>query len=113
MENILRHFFDFDELAEAVPHGNGHINDTYKVSIRKGELTTTYLLQRFNKQIFKQPGAVMQNIKLVADHLSSQDYPLEILKTFPTKKGETSHVDEDGEYWRIFNFLKTQLHTKQ
>ena len=106
MENILHYFFDFDHLEESLPFGNGHINDTFKISLRQNGISNNYLLQRFNDNIFKQPQSVMENIQLVADHLLKNDYPLSILKPFKTKKRELIYLDKNGSYWRVFNFFE-------
>ncbi len=106
MENILYHFFDFDQLEEALPFGDGHINDTYKIRLLQNNIQKKYLLQRFNDKVFKQPFSVMENIKLVADHLSKKNYPLFILKPFETKKGGLLYQDKKRNYWRVFNFLE-------
>ena len=106
MEKILHHFFEFDSLEEVLPFGHGHINDTFKISLRQNNRSYTYLLQRFNDKVFKQPFAVMDNIGLVAEHLSKKNYPLFILKPFKTKKGELIYHDEKEGYWRVFNFFE-------
>ncbi len=109
MENILRHFVDFDKMMMASPYGSGHINDTYKVSIEQGTAVKSYLLQRFNHQVFRQPGAVMENIRLVANHLSQQEYPFDILKPYPTRSGQMLHIDKVGNYWRLFDFFENTI----
>jgi Ser/Thr protein kinase RdoA (MazF antagonist) len=109
MESIIRQFFDFQELIGFAPYGTGHINDTYRVTIRIGESVKNYLLQRLNHNVFRQPEAVMQNIRLVAEHLSRQDYPLENLAPVPTLDGRFLHRDEAGNYWRIFPFFEETI----
>jgi Ser/Thr protein kinase RdoA (MazF antagonist) len=65
----------------------------------------TWLLQRLNHHIFRQPEAVMQNIQLVAEHLGSQPYQMKILAPRPTRSGQWLHHDERGNYWRVFPFF--------
>jgi len=50
------------------PHGNGHINDTYVVSFEQGGVTTRYILQRINENVFRDVDAVMDNIARVTAH---------------------------------------------
>lgn len=109
MEKILHQFFEFERLEEALPFGNGHINDTYKISLLQKGVTHHYLLQRLNDKIFQQPQAVMENIQLVADYLSKKEYPLFILKPFKTKKGALLFRDEKENYWRVFNFFENTI----
>ncbi len=108
-ENVLRHFFDFNQLTNATAHGSGHINDTYKVEIRINGHLKTYLLQRLNYQIFGSPYSVMENIQQVADHLSNKEYPLKIISPILTLKKQLLYKDGDGYYWRVFNFIKNTI----
>ena len=113
MESIIRQFFDFQKLVSAVTFGTGHINDTFKVEIQQGGGVTPYLLQRLNHNVFRQPEAVMRNIHLVAEHLSRQDYPLEILAPLPTLTGDFLHRDESGNFWRVFPFFEKTITFEQ
>ncbi|MBK8568221.1 MAG: aminoglycoside phosphotransferase family protein [Saprospiraceae bacterium] len=105
MEQIVQHFFDYQQLVSLSPFGTGHINDTYRLEIVVGGQPQTWLLQRLNHHVFRQPEAVMQNIQLVAEHLGKQDYSLKILSPRPTLDGQWLHHDETGNYWRVFPFF--------
>ena len=48
--HIVNRFNINDTVASAEPFGNGHINDTLKVTTDKGEIK--YILQRINHNIF-------------------------------------------------------------
>lgn len=109
MENILRHFFEFDKIDMAEPFGNGHINDTYKVSLLQKGAYRQLLLQRFNHHVFQQPNAVMENIDYVGQFLSESSYPLKILKPYKTNKGRLLYQDEKGNYWRVFDFFENTI----
>ena len=50
------------KLTECIPYGNGHINDTYRLTFRVGEKVNRYILQRMNKSIFTDPVGLMENI---------------------------------------------------
>jgi Ser/Thr protein kinase RdoA (MazF antagonist) len=105
MESIIRQFFDYQQLISLVPFGTGHINDTYRLEIVEAGKPQTWLLQRLNHHVFRQPEAVMQNIQLVAEHLEKQGYALKILKPQPTLDGHWLYCDPSGNYWRIFPFF--------
>ncbi len=105
MEPIVQHFFDYQQIISLTPFGEGHINDTYRLEIVVGGQRQTWLLQRLNHHVFRQPEAVMQNIRLVAEHLEKQPYQLRILKPRPTLDGHWLHCDEAGNYWRVFPFF--------
>ena len=50
-----------------VPYGSGHINDTYRIEVDQAGLRVNYILQRVNSNVFKQPIALMENVKRVTD----------------------------------------------
>lgn len=106
MEQITHQFFDYQQLISLTPFGNGHINDTYRLEIVEAGKPQTWLLQRLNHHIFRQPDAVMENIQLVAQHLANQPYEMKILAPRPTRSGHWLHHDEAGNYWRVFPFFE-------
>jgi Ser/Thr protein kinase RdoA (MazF antagonist) len=105
LKNAIQQFSDFQKLITVEPYGSGHINDTFKVSRLENGNPEPYLLQQLNRHVFKQPEAVMHNIRLVAEHLAMQDYPLEILRPLPTRSGTFIWRDETGGCWRAFPFF--------
>ncbi len=109
MEPIIKQFFDYQQLVSLSPFGTGHINDTYRLEIRKSGQLQTWLLQRLNHQVFRQPAAVMDNIQLVSEHLASQPYELKILSPRPTLSGKYLYHDEAGNYWRVFPFFENTV----
>lgn len=109
MEPIIKQFFDYQQLVSLSPFGTGHINDTYHLEIRESGQLQTWLLQRLNHQVFRQPAAVMDNIRLVAEHLASQPYELKILSPQPTLSGKYLYHDEAGNYWRVFPFFENTV----
>ena len=104
IEAVVRRFFEFEQIAEASAFGAGHINDTFKVVLEQKGGLSTYLVQRLNHEVFRQPEAVMHNICLVSEHLSRQAYPLANLSPIPLRSGGWLHRDEQGNYWRAFPF---------
>ena len=49
---------------------NGNINTTYHVLCNKNGKNYEYLLQRINKNVFKDPIGVMQNIACVTEYIA-------------------------------------------
>lgn len=105
--------FKFEgEFTEAVPYGSGHINDTYLI-VRQAEGTVKkYILQRINKNVFKNPEQLMDNIskvtaylkeKIVLEHGNPERETLHIVQT---KDGENCYRDVQGEYWRAYLFIE-------
>ena len=99
-------------LIEKKPFGNGHINDTYKLTFDANGEINTYILQRINDDIFKNPSELMENINGVTSHLRKKiiencgDPKRETLRVIPTIDGKLFHKDEEGVYWRAYDFIE-------
>lgn len=81
--------------------GSGHINRTYLLSTQDHK---KFILQQINTSIFKDPDAIANNIKAVADYLKTHhpDY------LFPTPISTLTnklmfHFEDD--YWRLLPFV--------
>ena len=57
------------ELKECIPYGNGHINDTYRLTCETPEGIRRYILQRMSRRIFKNPQELMENVSGVTSWL--------------------------------------------
>jgi len=78
----------------------GNINQTYLVydSFNNG-----YVIQIINKNVFKDPVSVMNNIDLITTHIQNKGFPtLEFLNTVDGK----NYYCLDGEYYRIARYIK-------
>lgn len=109
---VARQFAISGELIDAQPFGSGHINDTYRLAFRNGSEPFFHILQRINHNVFKNPGALMENIQRVTEHLSAQvkgdpDPDRRTLRLIPTRDGSGWHIDEDGNYWRAYHFISS------
>jgi len=98
------------EFLEAQPFGSGHINDTYRVMFQSGGESHFHILQRINRNVFKNPDALMQNIQRVTAHLSAQvanepDCDRRALRLIPDQSGNAWHVNENGDYWRAYHYI--------
>jgi Ser/Thr protein kinase RdoA (MazF antagonist) len=98
--------FDLDENAvEATPFGNGHINDTLKVTTSSGK--EKYILQRINHHIFTNVDMLQNNIHMVTSHIRKKleernetDIDRKVLTFLPAKDGKYYHYDGEN-YWRV------------
>ena len=107
---IARQFKIPGQLSSVVPHGTGHINDTYCATFRHPEIEQRVILQRINANIFKNPVALMENIQRVTTHLSAQisgrsDNAHRSLTLISARDGHPWLVDEEGRYWRAYYFI--------
>ena len=83
--------------------GNGHINSTSKVTTDAGK---EYVLQHINKNVFKDPARLMDNVCAVTEYVRSHsEDPRAALHFLPTRAGVFYHQDEEGEYWRMYDFV--------
>jgi aminoglycoside phosphotransferase (APT) family kinase protein len=108
---IAKHFEIHGEFRSAVPYGNGHINDTYCVVFNGIGPAARFIIQRINRNVFKDPVAVMENIQRVTAHLASvvadePDLPRRALTLIPSCEGLSWHVDPEGNYWRAYRFIE-------
>ena len=102
---ILSNFSLSENAIEAAPFGNGHINDTLKVTTESGE--TKYILQRINHHIFTNVEMLQNNISIVTSHIRKKlegrgetDIDRKVLTFLPTKEGKKYFYDGDN-YWRV------------
>ena len=83
--------------------GHGHINYTLKVHTDTG---AEYILQRINTYVFKQPVVLMNNVSAVTEYLRQRvEEPRMALHFIPTSEGKFYHLDEEGQYWRMYDFV--------
>jgi len=88
---------------------NGHINRTYFITCNG---TKRYVMQMINTNIFKKPDEVMENIVNVTGHIRNGyinkgiDPDRRTLNVIYTKDGKWGYTDEEGRYWRAYDFVE-------
>lgn len=93
-------------------YGSGHINDTFLVVCSENGQKHTYILQRMNHDIFKDPVSLMNNVAGVTSFLREKiveaggDPDRETLNLVPTKDGGKYYVDSENNYWRAYLFIE-------
>ena len=89
-----------------VLHG-GNINTSHKITCKNGDVVHEYLLQRINKNVFKNPVGVMNNIALVADYVNAKKRSngFVVLGFNKGVDGRSFLVDEKGDYWRARDYF--------
>ncbi|MBR3796930.1 MAG: aminoglycoside phosphotransferase family protein [Clostridia bacterium] len=97
---------------EALPYGNGHINDTLCVTVYTEKGYKRFIMQRVNNYVFPQPIEVIENIEKVTAYLrgiireNGGDIERETLTLVPAKDGKNYVIAEDGQLWRIYLFVE-------
>ena len=106
--------FQLDGLVmKNIRYGNGHINDTFLVTLKKKDGTMKrVILQRMNKNIFTKPEELMENIEGVTSFLRKKivenggNPERETLNIIPVEDGISYYEDSQGDYWRCYTFIE-------
>lgn len=113
LERVAPAFCIKREAVDAVPYGNGHINDTIKLTCKEADgKETHYILQRMNRTVFENTEELMENIRNITAFLRGKilerggEPERETLNVVPTRKGKSYYTDEDGNCWRIYLFIE-------
>ena len=87
----------------------GHINLSWRVDVEDGQ---SFLLQRVNHHVFRDPVAVMGNVSRVTAHLWEKLDARGVgwdtrrcLRLIPTREGALHHVDDQGWLYRLYHFI--------
>jgi Ser/Thr protein kinase RdoA (MazF antagonist) len=93
-------------------YGNGNINSTYLVTldIRKEK---RFILQCINRQVFRMPELVMQNMILITEHIQKRllRAPLSsgrrwvMTRVLKSRNGRDFWIDSGGSFWRAISFI--------
>lgn len=111
IRRIAEQFCMDGQLQNVIPIVQGHINDTYCLVTATETGKQQYALQAINQYVFKQPELVMENICSVTRFLQQKitaaggDPLRETLNVIPTRTGKSFYVDENGDYWRVYNYI--------
>ncbi len=86
---------------------SGNINKTYKVFTEDENGKHQYLLQEINKNVFKDPIKIMENIKNINDYIDSKKKceDLFVLHFKNSTQGLPYVIDENGNFWRACKFF--------
>lgn len=112
-EHISNHFTFQGTVKEIRPLGEGLINDTFFVETEGN--SPDYILQRKNKNIFKDVPAMMDNIHKVTSHLKKKitgqrgNSLREALTITPTTDNKLYYQDADNEYWAACLFIDNTI----
>ncbi|MBL7703502.1 MAG: aminoglycoside phosphotransferase family protein [Ferruginibacter sp.] len=102
MKGILCQFGLAEENFQVKPFGSGLINSTWQVADRAG--IPKYILQKINQDIFKQPGDIAFNIRLLDNYLKQSFPDYLFVSPFVTTTGDEL-VRIDNGFYRMFPFV--------
>lgn len=97
---------------EIIRYGNGHINDTYRVTMHlEDKQKKRYILQRINHTIFKEPIKLMDNISRVTKHIKGKISAMggnvlkESINVIETVDGK-NYLLHESNYYRCYDFIE-------
>ena len=86
----------------------GNINSTYKVTyITEDGTLTSYLFQRVNTHVFKNPIEIMKNIDRVTGYIREKYPDQRTLRYYYAEDGLNYHICDDNAFWRIMNYIES------
>lgn len=106
MDGILQRFPIEGKPLSAEPIGGGHINRSYLVATDAGR---RYVLQRVNPFVFRDAGAIMENIRLIRDFLRESPEPPPMISFLDTTDGRAYAEDAEGAAWRLCPYVENSL----
>lgn len=93
---------------EIIP--TGHINDTIKVDVKNAKGISSYVAQKINAYVFKEPVKVMANIKTVSDYLKEKGIKEECdIRQYINAKDGNNYIVDDGYYWRVCEYIPNSV----
>jgi len=103
----LEVFFPADSPQLIRRLGEGNINDTYFIDLKK---RGAVVLQKINAEVFPDPKQVAENVSLVTSHLKAKQSDfIQNFTTFtihPAINGECYHKDSGNSVWRVLSYIE-------
>jgi Ser/Thr protein kinase RdoA (MazF antagonist) len=112
LTNIAQQFAATKPVTELQAFGSGNINDTFLVTIAD-DREPHFVLQRINTHVFQQPALVMQNMRILTEHIGAKlrHSPANLERRWAVPRvlltaDDCDHwVEPDGSYWRAISFI--------
>jgi Ser/Thr protein kinase RdoA (MazF antagonist) len=112
LARIAAHFRLGGPVADVLPYGAGLINATYLVQVGTARVNAA-ILQRINRRVFPTPARIMDNLRVLEDHVRSRQggseaerHTLHLPRLLSTRDGHDYVVDSTGEVWRALGFVE-------
>ena len=109
--SVLKQFgVSFDTFRVETFH-SGNINSTHRVDIRHRGKSDSFVLQRINTYVFRNPVGIMENIdkvtghireKLIAEGMNPEGRVLEFLKR---EDGANYYFEDEKNFWRVYRYI--------
>src|SRR5258706_1750301 len=113
LQEISKKFQIYGEILHAETLKIGHINETYSATYSQGGTRVRYIHQKINRNVFKNPEAVMKNVMRVTSHIRKKlearnvrDLTRRSLIVIPTREGKAYYLNGGEDVWRTFLFIE-------
>src|SRR6267154_6462052 len=113
LQEISKKFQIYGEILHAETLKIGHINETYSATYSQGGTRVRYIHQKINRNVFKNPEAVMKNVMRVTSHIRKKlearnvrDLTRRSLIVIPTREGKSYYLNGGEDVWRTFLFIE-------
>ena len=110
LAQVSKNFRLDGEFVAAEKYGTGHINDTFKMRTAH----RTYILQRINTGIFREPEKLMDNFVRVCEHIAKKIAREKAvdpacrrkhLQVIAARDGQPFYRDAEGNFFRCYVFV--------
>ena len=88
--------------------GSGHINYTFRI-----DSEPSFILQRINKNVFKEPEVIAKNIRAAANYLRDHHPHFIFMSNLLTLKGKEMAYDAEGYPWRLYPLSEQSITVDQ
>ena len=111
LEQDIAASFDLGGRIQSVrPYGHGLINDTFVVITDTGHRA---ILQRINRHVFANPKHIMENLRVLMDHVSHRRSTgqtvareLQLPGMFMSRAGKDFLIDAQSGFWRALGYIE-------
>jgi len=101
--------------------GRGNVNDTYLAIFRTTFSEERFILQQINTHVFPRPEYIMENMRVVTDHVHRRleeeahlsDRIWQLPRIIPGKDGQDLVVDGEGQSWRAISLIASATSFEQ
>jgi Ser/Thr protein kinase RdoA (MazF antagonist) len=105
--DILKSFNLIAQEYHIEKFGEGLINRTWKITGL--ENTNEFILQQINKNVFKTPTHIAENIDKIGAYLSKHYPDYLFVLPLPAVNGDYMVKHSDGEYYRLLPYVKQSI----
>ena len=105
-DEILRRFPLDGEPVSIEPITAGHINKSFLVTCDSGH---RYVLQRVNRFVFRDVGAIMENLRQLREYLRGSEEAPPMVCFIDALDGRSFIEDGEGGAWRLCPYVENSL----